>query len=858
MCLNKYFSKRMMGKLSFLFLGSFVVLLLLAPAVNAQKMTRIKGRVIDVRTKEPLPFVNIVFVGKNLGTITDYKGEYHIETQWASDHLQASYIGYNSQTKPVKIGQSQTINFSLRSKNIKLNEVEIKAKKVRYRNKNNPAVALIRKVIKNKNLNRKEKLDYYEYEKYEKDEFDLNNITDKYKKKKALKKFQFVFDFVDTSDINGKPFLPVFLKETLSKVYYRKKPKSKKEYILGTKMTGFHEYIDNQGVGYMINNLFEDIDLYDNTILLLTNPFISPISVIAPSVYKFRIIDTLDINGYNCIRIGFQPRNKQDFAFAGNLYITNDSLYAVKKADMHVSKDINLNFVNDLKIIQEYSFIDNKAWMLTTDKLIVDFNLSKKGVGMFGRKSVYYDNFVFNKQRPDSIYAGIEEVINESDFENRDSLFWKKNRIVDLAKQEKNIYKMVDSVQNVPAFRRTMDVVMLLVAGYWNFDKIDVGPVNTFYSFNDIEGFRLRLGGRTSDKFSKKFRLSGYGIYGFKDKRFKYSVMTTISLNNKSLMDNPKHYISLQYQYETNFPGMEVQFINEDNFLLSFKRGVADKILYNRMFKVEYYRDWKNGLSTTLILRNIQQKPGGTLYFNYEDGHSVESITSSEITARIRFAPNEKFYQGINYRVPIISNNPIFQFTFTQGIKGVFGADYTYSKLKFNAFKRFYEGPLGFTNTEIEAGKIFGKVPFPLLELPRANQTYSYQLRSYNMMNFLEFASDKYVSLLVEHHFNGFILNKIPLIKKLKWRSIISFKGLYGGISDKNNPEVTPGLMKFPTDKSGNPTTFSLKEKPYVEASVGIGNIFKFFRVDMVRRITYLDNPNVPKYGIRVRFKFDF
>lgn len=842
---------------SFLFFGSFVLLLLFAPALHAQKMTRIKGRVIDVRTKEALPFVNIVFVGKNLGGITDYNGEYYIETQWASDSLQASFMGYKSQACPVKKGERQTINFSLRPKNITLKEVEVKAKKVRYRNKNNPAVALVQKVIKNKKLNRKENLNYYEYEKYEKDEFDLNNITDKYKKKKALKKFQLIFNFVDTSDINGKPFLPVFFKETRSKVYYRKTPQSKKEYIMGTKMTGFHEYVDNQGVGYMIDNLYEDIDLYDNTIMLLTNPFISPISVIAPSIYKFLIIDTLNVNGYNCIRLGFQPRNKQDFAFAGNLYITNDNRYAVVKADMHVSKDINLNFVNDLKIIQEYTFINNKAWMLTTDKLIVDFNLGKKGIGMFGRKSIYYDNFVFNKHMPDSLYAGTKEVMKPG-YDKKDSLFWKNHRLVDLTKQEKDIYKMVDSVQNVPAFKRTMDIVMLLVAGYWNFDKIDVGPINTFYSFNDVEGFRLRLGGRTSDKFNKKFRLSGYGIYGFEDKQFKYSAMATWSLNNKALKDNPKHTLSLQYQYETNFPGMEVEFINEDNFLLSFKRGVADKIFYNRMLKIEHYRDWKDGFSTTLVLRNIQRKPGGTLYFNYVDGHSVQSITSSEITACIRFAPNEKFYQGIDYKVPIITNHPILQFSYTQGVKGILGSDYSYSKLKFNAFKRFYEGPLGFTNTEIEAGRIFGKVPFLLLDLPRANQTYSYQLRSYNMMNFLEFASDKYVSLFVEHHFNGFILNKIPLIKKLKWRSIISFKGLYGSITDKNNPEINQNLMLFPTDKFGSPTTFSLKEKPYVEASVGIGNIFKFFRIDLIRRMSYLDNPNVPEYGIRGRFKFDF
>ncbi|RLD62652.1 MAG: carboxypeptidase-like regulatory domain-containing protein [Bacteroidetes bacterium] len=842
----------------FLFLSSFVVLLLLTPAVQAQKMTRITGKVIDVRTHEPLPFANVVFKGKNIGVVTDFKGEYHIDTQWASDSLQSSYMGYNSQTRVVKSGQNQTINFGLRPNNITLKEVVIKAKRIRYRNKNNPAVALIKKVIENKNLNRKENLNYYEFDKYEKDEFDLNNITEKYKQKKAFKKFQFIFNYVDTADINGKPFLPVFLKEIRSKVYYRKTPKSKKEYLLGTKMTGFHEYIDNQGVSYMIDNLYQDIDLYDNTILLMTNPFTSPISDFAPSIYKFRIIDTLDVNGYNCFKLAFQPRNKQDFAFGGNLYITNDGRYALVKADMRVSKDINLNFVNDMEIIQEYSFINNKTWMLTTDKLVVDFNLGEKGIGMFGRKSVYYDNFIFNKIIPDSLYSGLEREIKTLGFNERDSLFWKKNRLVDITEQEKNIYTMVDNVQNVPAFKRTMDVVMLLVAGYWNFNKIDVGPVSTFYSFNDVEGFRLRLGGMTSDKFSKKFKLSGFGIYGFKDKQFKYSGMATLSLNNKPLADNPKHYISAQYQYETNFPGMDVEFINEDNFLLSFKRGVADKILYNRMFNIKHYRDWKNGFSTTLILRNIEQKPGGTLYFNYQDGHSDQSITSSEITAAIRFAPNEKFYQGINFKTPIFTNQPIMQLSYTQGIKGIFGSDYSYSKLKFNVFKRFYLGPLGFTDTEIEAGKIFGKVPFLLLNLPRANQTYSYQLRSYNMMNFLEFASDEYVSLFVDHHFNGFILNKIPLLKKLKWRSVVSFKGLYGGITDRNNPEITSGLMKFPTDINGNPTTFSLEEKPYVEASVGIGNIFKFFRVDLVRRLTYLDHPDAPEYGIRVRFKFDF
>jgi hypothetical protein len=824
----------------------------------AQNTTRISGKVIDAVTKEPLPFVNISFVNKNIGTITDYNGKYKIETTWASGAIQASFIGYNVQTKKVAVGKNQKINFELQPVNIVLNEVEIKAKKVRYRNKNNPAVTLIRNVIKNKSLNRMSGLDYYEYDKYEKDEFDINNFTEKFKNKKSLKKFQYVFNYVDTSKINGKPFLPVFLKETRSKVYYRKSPKKKREYILGTKMIGFHEYIDNQGVGFIIDNLFQEMDIYDNNIMILTNTFTGPVSTIAPAIYKFHIIDTLDINGYNCIRVDFLPRNKKDFAFTGSLYITNDDRYAIIKGILNISHEINLNFVNDLRIIQEYRYINDKAWGINTDKLIVDFNISKNGVGIFGRKSVFYDNFLFDVPRPDSVYKGVETVVRVDNYDNRKPGFWEKSRLVKLSEQEKNIYIMTDSIKHIPAFRRTMDVLMLLVAGYWNFDKIDVGPVNTFYSFNDVEGFRLRLGGRTSDEFSKKIRINGYGIYGFKDKRFKYSLMGTFSLNNKSLMKSPKHYLSLRYQYETNFPGMEVEFINEDNFLLSFKRGVADKILYNRMFNIDYYRDWSNGFSTTLSFRNLNQEPGGNLFFKYENDLVANSITTTDITLKIRLAPDEKFYQGIDYKTPIITNKPIFQLYFSQNIKGVLGSEYTFSKVKFSVFKRFYWPVIGYTNTTFEVGKLFGKAPYILLFLPRANQTYSYQLLSYNMMNFLEFVNDQYVSFFVEHHFNGFILNKIPLMKNLKWRSIISFKGLYGNITDKNNPEVTSGLMLFPTDQYGNPTTFSLKSKPYIEVSVGVGNIFKFFRVDLLRRVTYLENPNVSRIGVRARFKFDF
>jgi hypothetical protein len=826
--------------------------------LQAQKLTKIKGQITDKSTGEPLPFVNVFFEGKDIGTVTDYDGHYELITQWASEKLTASFIGYNTQTKTIEIGKSQVVDFVLVPENVSLGEVVVKSKKKRYRNKNNPAVELIKKAINNKDKNRLESLDFYEYKKYEKVELDLNNITEKFQNKKAFKKFQFVFDYIDTSEVNGKPYLPVFLKESLSDVYYRKSSKTAKEYVNATKIINFHEYLDDAGFNLFINYMYQDIDIYQNTINILTNDFVSPLSPLAPITYKFRIIDTLDVNGYNCIELAFQPRNKLDFAFIGKMYITNDDRYAVVKLKMKVSDDINLNFVNDLEIKQEFSYQNNQAWVLKKDKITIDFNIGNKNAGVFGTKSVDYGNFKFNKVAPDSIYEGIETTVYAPDYMHKTDDYWETHRIVPLSPREANIYTMVDSLKEVPLFKTSMNVIMLFVEAYWNIDWLDLGPISTFISFNEVEGTKLKLGGQTSDKFSKTLRFAGYGIYGLEDKKFKYSASVQYSLNGNSLRETPLHFIKFKYVKDTKFPGMNLMFANEGNLFLSFKRGVADKLLYYELFDIEHYKDWVNGFSTRLNLRHIVEYPGGTLEFNYDD-YSIDKITLNEIETIIRFAPNEKYYLGMSYRVPILSKYPIIQLTYTQGIKGLLGGDYTYTKLRFNFFKRIYLSPMGFTNFELEAGKVFTKeIPYPLLFIHRANQTYSYQTRSYNLMNFLEFVSDQYVSISAEHHFYGFFFNKIPVFRRLKWREVITFKGIYGNVSDENNPEITQGLMLFPTDAQGNTTTFSLQEKPYMEAGVGIENIFKFFRIDLVRRLTYLNNPNVDEWGIRMSLKFDF
>ena len=407
-----------------------------------------------------------------------------------------------------------------------------------------------------------------------------------------------------------------------------------------------------------------------------------------------------------------------------------------------------------------------------------------------------------------------------------------------------------------------MDIATLVLAGYKGFDWFEVGPANTFYSFNPIEGLKLRVGGRTTPALSKRYYFETYGAYGFKDERFKYFLSATYSLNDKSIYKFPQNYIRASVQNDTHIPGENLQFVQEDNFLLSFKRGNNDKYYYDLNYRIDYVHEFESHWSYAFGLNRLTQTPTGSLYFLdlNPDGTftNIKDIITSEVTASVRYAPNEQFYQGHIYRIPIPSKNPVFSLDYTQGIKDVFDGAYNYQKLHARIDKRFYFSQLGYADVTAEGGKIFGQVPYPLLNIFRANQTYAYDIYSYNLMNFLEFVSDHYESIDIDQHFNGFFFNKIPLFKKLKWRETASFKAIWGGVSNENNPSLHPSLYQYPVDGNGQPITYALGKTPYVEASVGIENIFKFVRIDLVRRFTYLDHPDVSKFGIRTLVQFTF
>jgi len=839
-----------------------LLFVVLSTALMAQQ-TILKGVDSTTNKSETMPGVSVSFDGTTIGGSTDVQGNYRISTDGNYSRIKISFIGYKTLYKDITPGTSQAINIVLTEDRKALNEVVIKSgKKVRYTNKNNPAVELIRKVIAHKDQNRVENYNYAEFQQYERVLFSLSDLSEKFKNKKIFKNYQFLFTEQDSDAIGGKNLLPIYLEEKLSDNYYRKSPFVKKQVIQANKQVKYDEnFIDNDGLKTYFNRLYMDIEIYDNNIPLLGNQLLSPIADGAPAFYKFFITDTIKDVSPQLIELSFTPRNTNNMLFEGKIYITMDENYAVQRAELTVNKNVNLNFVRKMQTTLAYTKTETGRYRLSQSDLKIDFGLNKnKGGGVYGERIVLINNFAINKPRPEATYTGPAQMI-AFDAKEKGDEFWKANRPDTLKQSQLDIYKNIDSLQTIPSFRRTMDLVTLFVAGYKNEGPFEIGPTNTFYGGNAVEGFRARLGGRTTTALSKRYYFETYGAYGFRDDKFKYFLSGTYSLNNKSIYSFPQEYIRASFQHDTKVPGTELGFVQEDNFLLSIKRGESDLLTYNDQFKIDYVHEYLNHFSYKVEFRSWNQASGGALVFqNIENdlSHTINNLQTTDLSLELRYAPHEKFYQGKLYRTPIPDKYPIFTLRFDEGIKGLLKGQYNYQSVTANITKRFYLSQLGFTDVEAEGGYIFNKLPFPLLDIHHANQSYALQLESYNLMNYLEFVSDHYASINIDHHFNGLFFNRIPLIDKLKWREVVSFKSLWGGLRSENNPANDPALFQFPMREGGQLITHSLNNGPYMEASAGIENIFKLVRLDVVRRLSYLDNVDAPKWGVRARVKFQF
>ncbi|WP_160292111.1 DUF5686 family protein [Pedobacter lusitanus] len=819
-------------------------------------MIQVKGLITDKSTGQPVHGVTIGFEHTAIKTSSDAKGTFSIASKDKVKHINFYGIGYHRVRMEVPSGHTHQLNIQLEPQTQDLSEVSISvAHKPRYKNKNNPAVELIRRVIEHKKTNASNLQNYLSYKEYEKLNISLSMTTEKAKTSRLLKKLSFLKDNSDSLTRPGRLLTPIFMKEKLTHNLVYQNPFKQESAVLAENQSRIDQFIDEDGINEYLDKIYQRADIYQNDIGIGNQSFMSPIAELAPQFYKYFIIDTLKDVSPMQIKLMIAPRNKEDVLFLGHLYISLDGKYAVQKATLSVNSKININWVKDMSISLDYHQDKTGHYYLGKSVMAMDLGLFKEGASVFGERTLFINDFV-------SSPTALNQTLKLKPLDNlARPIPMEELRPEKLTSIEQMAYKNIDSLKNSKKFKRAMGVASFLLSGYIGQGKVEVGPFNSFYSFNPVEGLRLKIGGRTTDAFSRRIFFDGHMAYGTRDHKWKYSLGAILSLSPGSIYEFPVKSLTLRHSYETQIPGQDLNFLEDDNFLLSFKRGINDKWLYNRKWLFEYLHETKDHFSFKVAYKNQILDPAGGLRFialSTAGPVDVQDITNSEFTAEVRWAPHEQFYQGKRFRRPIRNGYPIFTLRGSVGIKGFLHGDYNYQNLTFNVFKRTYLSQFGYSDIILEAGKVFGKVPFPLLTIHRANQSYAYELPSYNLMNFMEFLSDKYASVNLEHNFNGFFLNKIPLVKRLQLREIITFKALTGSISSKNDPTQNSDLYQFPQDKHGRIMSSALGSTPYMEGSIGISNIFKILRIDLVKRLSYLDNPHISRWGIRAKIKVDF
>ena len=819
----------------------------------------IMGKVADSATQTPLQNVSITLSNSRKGGLTDAAGKFSITVDQVVKKITFSITGYHSATYWVTNESTQELTILLSKSYTTLEDVVVNAKRGKYRNKNNPAVELIRKVIANKFRNGPGANSYSSYKEYEKTQMFTDGPWIRITQNFLLKKFKFFFENTDTTIVEGKSLNSIYLQEMLSDNFYRKNSEKYKKLILAQKTVDYGEYIDMRGIQGALHYLFNDINIYDNNISAFTMQFVSPISDVAPALYMYFIRDTIVENGRSIVKLYFTPRNPEDLLFRGTLWIILDGTYAVTKVELGVSKHINMNYVRNFELKQDFEKDSGGHYHLAESDMLAFFSPFPKSPGVFGDRKISIYDFS-DSVLSDRVFQG--PALDSLPMSSKESAgFWTENRPIPLTPSQAKTYSNADSLVKMPSYKRLMDFATLYFVGYKSAGKFDIGPIQTFYSFNSVEGQRPQFGGRTNYKLSKRFYLDGYLGYGFKDDRFKYMLTGSYSFNNRSIYSYPFNYIQASYLHDLKNPGQEDIFSNGNTFLSSFTRGYNSNWLYSDIFRFSYVHEFGNHFSYILGTKYWRQQPAGSLVYVKEPVpqqlDTIPEITTGEISLTVRWAPNEQFFENKVGRRAIANKFPVITFQYSKGIKGLYGGEYNYDAFHLKIVKRVFTSPLGFSDIRLDAGYLAGTLPFPLLIIPPANRSYFYSFNSFNLMNVEEFVMDHYAGLNIDHFFNGFFFNKIPLLKKLRLREVVAAKILYGGLRSENNPQDNPSQMIFPTT-NGVTSTFALTGQPYVEASVGIYNIFSIIRIDLVKRFTYLYHPSVSKWGLLVSTNFSF
>jgi len=791
--------------------------------VKGQK-TAVIGKITEAGTNNPVPYVNIIFKDTYTGTMSDLNGNYNLSSTKPTSEIEVSAVGYKKQTFKIKLNQTNRINVLMVEDVISLGEISVRPGE-------NPAIPLFRKIISHKKDNNPSNFPSWQSKLYAKTEIDIKNVNRSLSKKKLLKQFEFVFKYIDSLEIEGKTFLPVFFTETVSNYFHNSATNTNSEEIIANKASGMTTDMITQFTGKM----YEGINPYDNYIMVSDIGLISPLNSLGLQFYHYYLRDSAMVKGRKIYEISFKPRLPQDPTFKGKFWV-EDGSFALTKVDMQLSTKANVNFLNNLQYSVEYQNKDNR-WVPRNESLIADLDIRKdkdsEMIGIMGRKTNVYQDFTFGEvQSVPNVQKNA--IIVDKDAIKKDEVFWDKSRPIELQRREAGIYAMVDSIKNVPLYKTVAEYIYMFYYGYRDLGKIEIGPYYSLLSSNKIEGNRFRIGARTTMKFDQKWRLNGYGAYGAGDQNFKFGGGFEYFFAKK-----PRLMIAMQGSHDYELLGISSNAFTRDNFLTSvLSKNPYTKLNMIDRAQVTFDKDWIRGFSNQLSVTSANIKSGPFVPFLDPLGNIIPSVRVGEIKLNTRYAPKETIMIDGFERNTFGIFNPVLNVAITSGIKGFLGSDYQYLKLDMNFSDKIALNPVGFITYYLQAGKIWGNIPWPLMKIHEGNESYAFDGYAFNLMNYQEFVSDTYLSLFLEHHFQGFFLNKIPLFRRLKWREVVGVRSLIGSYDPTQH-----ATMVFPNGMTG------LRSTPYTEFSAGIENIFKIIRVDAVWRYNY-NNDRKIKLGV--------
>lgn len=867
--------KRLINIVAFLLLIS-----LTAFNLSAQTRITVSGVVVDSLTNERMEFITIQEKGTSNGTITNTEGLFSIMVKPGAE-LIFSCVGYRAKT--VNAGKkAHSTKIQLASVDKELSEVIIKPKRERYRRKDNPSVALAKNVIERKNNYSVYNHDYYSSERYEKMVYSFNNFDDELLQT-WKKRFNFIENYVDTAALSGSPVLPISSQEKIETHYYRKSTNTRKTVVEAFKSAGVEDMMPNGIVQAVKTEVFPEIDIYDNDVYIFTNKFVSPLSTFAPTFYKFYILDTLTMDdGNKYIDLGYAPLVAEAFGFIGHLYVSTDSTYYIKKAELNIPPDINLNFVRNMRIVVDNervvdtTMVDGVQQFDTTritKSLVFDseINVTDNTLGLYAHRTCSYGNFSFEQPSDTTVFNRWGPTFDSPNISNRDEAYWDLHRYGKITPKNKTVESMLTEMRQVPLFYYGEKILTMLFKGFvplgnkpYEENKWLYGPLNASISYNSFEGIRLRTGGISTARFNKHLFAQGYAAYGTKDHEWKYLGSLEYSFLKKKMHANefPIRSIKMSYGYDTQLLGQDPT-TGKDNFVLSLKRSGNEQITYLRKAEILINNEFWSGFSYKLSAQNTREyATHSTAFERVGDGTFVPYYDMTSATLTLRYAPHETFIQSRTSRTPINHQHPVFVLTHTAAKAGLLGSDFDYQRTDFKYTQRIWLSAFGYVDTNLKAGKVWSQSPFTMLCMPNANLSYTIQPESFALMNPMEFVNDEYASWDLVYYLNGCVFNNIPLFKRLKWREVVSFRGIYGSLSSKNDPTalkedgtvMNPDLYRFPSDDD----VYKMGSHPYMEYAVGIENIFKCIRVDYVRRLNYFDHPHVNKNGIQVTMHWTF